>query len=141
MANSREDVQAIEAATDALARGLSKADISSIADLATETTLVLPPGRRTSKGPAAVEFWRNLAMASEGVRMLSTDMDTLAGGMVRDVGTLSLRLKQSGEQRLFRYMVLWQKAGDAWTVATMTWNREAPVGGRRRQGGGAGEGM
>lgn len=141
MANSREDVQAIEAATDVLVRGLSRADISSVADLATETTLVLPPGRRTAKGRAAVEFWRNLAMAGEGFRMLSTDMATLAEGLVRDVGTLSLRLKRSGEQRLFRYMVLWQKAGGAWTVATMTWNREPPAGGPLRRGDEAGGAM
>lgn len=142
MTNSREDVLAIEAATDLLVRGLRRGDISSLADLVTDATLVLPAGRRTSKGRAVIEYWRNLAMANDGVQMLSTDVDTLAEGLVRDVGTLSMRAKRSEEQILFRYSMLWRKVGDAWTVATMTWNRDAAPGGRRRPGGGqaAGDG-
>ena len=48
--NSREDVLAVEAATDLLVRGLNRADISSITDLVMETTLLLPPARRTTRG-------------------------------------------------------------------------------------------
>ncbi len=140
MDNARDDVRAIEAAADTLVRGLNRADISSITDLMTETTLVMPSGRRTSKGNATIEFWRNFALANEGIQMLSTDMDTLAAGLVRDVGTLSLRRRQSGERSLFRYIVLWQKVDAGWTVATMTWNREAAPAGRRGQGGGGRQG-
>ncbi len=142
MPTAREDVLAVEAAAELLVRGLNRGDISSVTDLVTDATMVLPPARRTSKGQAVVEAWRTLAMGNEGIAMLSTDMDTIAEGLVRDVGTLSMRLKQSGERSLFRYTMLWQKSGSAWTLVTMTWNREAPAGGRRggRPGGGGAQG-
>ena len=142
MATARDDILGVEAAAELLVRGLNRADISSLADLVTDATMVLPPARRTAKGEAAIECWRILAMGNEGIAILSTDMDTIAEGLVRDVGTLSMRQKQSGERNLFRYMMLWQKSGSAWTLATMTWNREAPAGGRRgsRPGGGAQDG-
>ncbi len=141
MDTNRDDVRAIEAATDLLVRGLNRGDISSITDLVTETTMLLPPARRTSKGQRAVDALRNLAMANEGIAMMSTDMEPLAEGFVRDVGSLSLRLKESGERRMSRYSVLWQKVGTAWTIATLTWNREASPGGRGRQGGEGGGGQ
>ncbi len=129
MPNAREDIVAIEAAADLLARGLSTGDISALTDFVTDTTLVLPPARRTVKGQAVVEFWRNLATAMQSVRLLSTDIESIAEGVVRDVGTLSLRPKQREERNFFRYMMLWQKVGDQWTLASMTWNRDAPAAG------------
>jgi len=124
--NAREDIVAIEAAADLLARGLSTGDISSLTDFITDTTLVLPPARRTVKGQAVIEFWRNLATAMQSVRLLSTDIESIAEGVVRDVGTLSMRPKQREERNFFRYMMLWQKVGDQWTLASMAWNRDAP---------------
>lgn len=134
MDNARDDVRAIEAAADLLVRGLNRADISSITDLVTDTTLLMPSARRTAKGKAAIEFWRNFAMANEGIQMLSTDMDTLMPGLVRDIGTLGVRRKQSGERAMLRYMALWQKGEAGWTLAAMTWNRDAAPAGRRGQG-------
>lgn len=129
MPNAREDIVAIEAAADLLARGLSTGDISSLTDFVTDTTLVLPPARRTVKGQAVIEFWRNLATAMQSVRLLSTDIESIADGVVRDVGTLSMRPKQREERNFFRYLMLWQKVGDQWTLASMTWNRDAPAAG------------
>ncbi len=134
MTNSRDDILAVEAATDLLVRGLNRADISSITDLVMETTLLLPPARRTSRGQAVIEAWRNLAMGQEGIGMMSTQMDTIAEGVIRDVGTLSMRLRQSGERTLFRYAILWLRVGGDWKIATMSWNREATAGGRQRRG-------
>ncbi len=134
MTNSRDDILAVEAATDLLVRGLNRADISSITDLVMETTLLLPPARRTSRGQAVIEAWRNLAMGQEGIGMMSTQMDTIAEGVIRDVGTLSMRLRQSGERTLFRYAMLWLRVGGDWKIATMSWNREATAGGRQRRG-------
>jgi len=127
--NAREDIVAIEAAADLLARGLSTGDISSLTDFVTDTTLVLPPARRTVKGQAVIEFWRNLATAMQSVRLLSTDIESIAEGVVRDTGTLSLRPKQREERNFFRYLMVWQRVGDQWTLASMTWNRDAPAAG------------
>ena len=144
MPNAGENIVAVEAAADLLTRGLSTGDISSLADLVTDTTLVLPPARRTVKGQAVIEFWRNLATAVQSIRLLSTDLESITADVVRDVGTLSLRLKQREHRNFFRYVMIWQKVGDRWTLASMTWNRDAPAAGaggsgRGGQGGSAGE--
>ncbi len=144
MPNAGENIVAVEAAADLLTRGLSNGDISSLSDLVTDTTLILPPARRTVKGQAVIEFWRNLATAVQSVRLLSTDLESITEDVVRDVGTLSLRLKQREQRNFFRYMMIWQKVGDRWTLASMTWNRDVPaagaggVSGRGGQGGGSG---
>ncbi len=135
MDNQREDIRAIEAAADLLVRGLNRSDISSITALVTDGSLLLPPARPISKGQRVVEALRNLAMANEGVQMLSTDMDPLGDGVVRDVGSLSMRRKQSGERAMFRYILVWQKVGAAWTISTLTWNREPPAAGSRQVAG------
>lgn len=137
MSSSRDDILSVEAATDLLVRGLNRADISSITDLVMATTLLLPPARRTSRRQAVIEAWGNLAMGQEGIGMMSTHMDTVAEGMIRDVGTLSMRLRQSGERNLFRYVVFWQRVGADPKLATMSWNREPPAGGRQKRGQGA----
>lgn len=138
MTNSREDVLAVEAAINLLVQGLNKADISSITDLVMDTTLLLPPARPTSRGQAVIKVWRNIAIGQEGIGMMSTQMDTIAEGVIRDVGTLSMRLRQSGERSLFRYAMLWQRVGHEWKLATMIWNREPAAGQRQGQGQGQG---
>ncbi len=141
MDNQRDDIRAIEAAAELLVRGLNRSDISSITDLVTDTSLLLPPARPLSKGQRVVEALRNFALANEGLQMLSTDMEPLGEGVVRDNGTLSVRRKESGERAKFRYVLIWQKVGAAWTISTLTWNREPESGGRRQGGAGQGGGQ
>ena len=140
MDNQREDVRAIEAAAELLVRGLNRSDISSITDLVTDGSLLLPPARPLSKGQRVVEALRNFALANEGLQMLSTDMEPLGEGVVRDIGSLSVRRRESGERSMFRYILIWQKVGATWTISTLTWNRE-PQAGRRAGGAGQGSGQ
>ncbi len=140
--NAREDDMAIEAAADLLTEGLNRSDISSLTDLVTEQTVVMAPARATFKGRAVLEFWRHQALRSEGFRLLSTSLDAIGDGVVRDIGTLSMRPKM-GERVYFRYMILWHRVGPEWKLASMMWNRDAQATtlGRGQQGvaeGGAG---
>ena len=135
MPNAREDDMAIEAAADLLAQGLNSSDISSLTDLVTEQTVVMPPARATFRGPTVLEFWRNLALRNGGIRLLSTHLDAIGDRVVRDIGTLSMRPRQ-GERIYFRYLILWHRVGQDWKLACMTWNRDAqePGLGRGRPG-------
>ena len=125
MVNARDDIIAIEAAADLIVQALNRADISSLADLVTETTVMLGAGRRTARGRAALELLRNIAQGNEGFRLMSSRVDALAAGVVRDIGTLSMRRRRSGERNAFRYMMVWLQADAGWTLAAMTWNRDA----------------
>ena len=116
MPNAREDDMAIEAAADLLAEGLNKSDISSLTDLVTEQTVVMAPARATFKGRTVIEFWRNLALRNEGFRLLSTNLDPIGDGVVRDIGTLSMRPRK-GERTYFRYMILWHRVDAEWKLA------------------------
>ena len=122
--NAREDDLAIEAAADLLAEGLNKSDISSLTDLVTEQTIVMAPARATFQGRSVIEFLRNLALRNENFRLLSTKLDPIGEGVVRDIGTLSMRPRK-GERTYFRYMILWHRVGAEWKLASMTWNRDA----------------
>ena len=133
--NAREDDMAIEAAADLLTEGLNRSDISSLTDLVTDQTVVMAPARATFRGRAVLEFWRHQALRSEGFRLLSTKLDPIGDGVVRDIGTLSLRPKM-GERVYFRYMILWHRVGPDWKLAAMTWNRDLQetMPGRGQQG-------
>ena len=136
MPNAREDDIAIEAAADLLTEGLNKSDISSLTDLVTEQTIVMAPARTTFKGRTVIDFWRNLALRNESFRLLSTHLEPIGEGVVRDIGTLSMRPKK-GERTYFRYMIMWHRVGAEWKLASMTWNRDAQAAapGRGQQGG------
>ncbi len=123
MPNAREDALTIEAAADLLTEGLNKSDISSLTDLVTEQTIVMPPARATFQGRMVLEFWRNFALRNRGIRLLSSHLDPIGDGVVRDIGILSLRPNQ-GERVNFRYLILWHKVGQDWKLASMTWNQD-----------------
>ncbi|HEX4768421.1 MAG TPA: nuclear transport factor 2 family protein [Lichenihabitans sp.] len=124
MPASHDDIVWIENATASLADRLNQGDISSLSDLFDETTLLMPPARRTAKAAGATELLRNMAVGNEGIRLHSTQLEELGDGLVRDVGTLSLRRRQKPEERMnYRYLMVWRKSGAAWKLTTMMWNR------------------
>ena len=121
-----EDLVTIENASEKLATALNKGDISAISDMFSPNAVVLAPARNMAKGGSIMEFLRNMALQNEGVRLLSTEMEPFGENAVRDLGTLSLRIKrQKGERVFYKYMMLWQKVGSEWKLSTMIWNRAA----------------
>ena len=129
MPASHDDIVWIENATATLANRLNQGDVSSFSDLFDETTVLMPPARGTVKAAGAIELLRNFALRNEGIRLHSTELDELGEGLVRDVGTLSLRRRQKPEDRIsYRYLMVWRKSGAAWKLTTMMWNRSTPNG-------------
>lgn len=136
------DVVAVEQAGDLLIRSINAGDISALSDLFAPNAIVLPPARAATQGQALVPFFRNMAMANEHLKMLSSDMQPMGPDAIRDVGTLSLRVKQQKGARIaYKYLMLWQRVGAAWKLSSMVWNR-APENRRAapgQTGGGSGE--
>ncbi len=128
---SHDDIVWIDNAIANLASRLNQGDISSLSDLFDETAVLMPPARGTVKAAGATELLRNMAVSNEGIRLHSTQLEELGEGLVRDIGTLSLRRRQQPEERMnYRYLMVWRKSGAAWKLTTMMWNRSAPNGAR-----------
>lgn len=134
------DVVAIEQAGDVLITALNAGDISALSDFFAPNAILLPPARAAAKGEGLIPFLRNMALANEGLKLLSADMESLGPDAVRDTGTLSLRVKQQkGERTAFKYLMLWQRVGGTWKLSSLVWNR-APANRRAaRAEGGSGD--
>ena len=134
MSISTQDSIAIERASEKLANALNNSDVSLVADLFAETAAVLPPARAVVKGTAVLEFIRRMAVQSEGVKFMATDTDPFGPDLVREIGTMSMRLRRQNQERVsFKYLILWQKVGADWKLASLAWNRAAAQRGAQGQ--------
>lgn len=119
-----EDLVRLEDATEKLQTALNRGDISALSDLFSSSAVILPPARNQAKGNSILEFLRNMALRNEGIRLLSKEMESFGDDLIRDLGTLSLRMKRERGDRIFyKYMMLWQKVGSEWKLSALMWNR------------------
>lgn len=127
MSITTQDSIAIEHAGEKLAAALNKGDISLASDLLAENVAVLPPARNAVKGAGVTELLRNMALQSEGFKFMASDMDPFGPAAVREIGTMSMRVKREASERIaYKYLIFWEKVGTEWKLATLVWNR-APV--------------
>ena len=114
-----------EAAGERLARALNSKQVSDINDYMALDAAVLPPGHGTVRGQDAIKFWLNFAQRTDGVRMSPESVDDIGGGIVRDIGTLSLRPRGHGaaERITHRYIALWRRDDAGLTLVSLAWNR------------------
>ena len=55
--------------------------------------------------------------------MTTVDVKPLGTDAAREVGTFSLKTKGQSQQELIgKYVVVWQKVGSDWKLATDIWN-------------------
>lgn len=102
----------------------NKGDFSGIASLYSIDAIAFPPGSAMVKGRTAIEaMWKSMAEQVTDPKLTTLDVKPLGSSAAREIGTFVLKTKGSPPQEVTgKYVVVWEKVGDDWKLATDIWN-------------------
>ena len=102
----------------------NKGDFAGVASLYTEDATAFPPGSSMVKGRAAIEaMWKGMADQVRDPKLTILDIKRLGCCAAREIGTFSLKTKGPTPKEVAgKYVVVWEKVGKNWKLATDIWN-------------------
>jgi uncharacterized protein (TIGR02246 family) len=114
----------IEAANGKWMAFFNKGDFDGVASLYTADATAFPPGSGMVKGRAAIgAMWKGMADQITDPKVTTLDVKRLGPAAAREIGTFSLKTKGSPPKEMTgKYIVIWQKVGKDWKLATDIWN-------------------
>jgi ketosteroid isomerase-like protein len=114
----------IEAANAKWTEFFNKGDFAGIGSFYTTDAFVLPPGSAMVQGrEAIVAMWKSTAEQVGDPKLTTVDVKSLGTSAAREIGTFSLKTKgQSPQEVSGKYVVVWEKIGTDWKLATDIWN-------------------
>ena len=103
-----------------------KGDIATVAEMYAEDAFLLPAGSPMVRGRSAIKsFWEKASEGIDNIQLTTVDVKPLGADAAREIGTFSLHTKGSQPQEMTgKYVVIWQKTGSEWKLATDTWNSD-----------------
>lgn len=114
----------IDAANAKWIEYFNKGDFAGIASLYATDATAFPPGAPMVKGAAAIgEMWKGMAQQVGDPKLATLDVKPLGPSAAREIGTFSLMTKAPKPQEVTgKYVVVWEKIGNDWKLATDIWN-------------------
>jgi len=102
----------------------NRSDFAGIAQLYTEDAVALPPGSGMVKGRDAIgAMWKGMTVQVSDPKLTAVDVKMIGPSAAREIGTFSLKTKSATPQELTgKYVVVWEKVGADWKIATDIWN-------------------
>jgi len=102
----------------------NKGDFAGVGSLYAEDATAFPPGSPMVKGRAAIEaMWKSMAEQVSDPKVKTLEVKSLGPSAAREIGTFTLSTKGSSPQELSgKYVVIWEKVGNDWKLATDIWN-------------------
>ena len=115
---------AIDAANAKWMDSFNKGDFDGVASLYTADATAFPPGSGMVKGRAAIgAMWKGIAEQMTDPKVTTMDVRRLGPAAAREIGTFSLKTKGTTPKEVTgKYVVIWQKVGRDWKLATDIWN-------------------
>ena len=119
-----QDRASIQTLNDQFTKAFNAGDIAAVATHYTEDATVLPPGAEMVIGRNAIlTFWKSAADQIGDIKLTAVDVKPLGSNAAREIGTFSLRTKAAQSQQVTgKYVVVWEKVGGDWKLATDIWN-------------------
>jgi uncharacterized protein (TIGR02246 family) len=121
-----QDKATIEKLNHAYADAFNKGDFAALAALYAEDAYLLPQGSPLIKGRSNIQSY--MAQAGQGggdFKMVTGDVKSLGPDSTREIGTFSFVTKGPQSQQVVgKYVVVWQKIGNDWMLATDIWNTD-----------------
>ena len=114
----------IEAANAKWIEFFNKGDFAGIASLYTADATAFPPGSAMVHGNIAIgDMWKSTAEKVGDPKLTTLDVKPLGPSAAREIGTFSLKTKGPDPKDVTgKYVVVWEKDGDGWKLATDIWN-------------------
>ena len=119
-----QDKATIQSLSDQFAKAFNAGDAAAIAALYTEDAIILPPGGEMMKGKSAIQaFWKGATEQLGDGKLTTVDVKPLGNEAAREFGTFTFRTKGAQPQEITgKYVVVWEKVGGDWKLATDIWN-------------------
>ena len=116
----------IEKLNEAFTTALNKGDFAAIGAMYAEDATALPPGSSMINGRSNIQaFWTQAGQGVSDVKLTTVDVKPLGPDSAREIGTFSLITKgQQSQQVVGKYVVVWQRVGNDWKLATDIWNMD-----------------
>lgn len=123
---SAQDKAAIEQLNTAFETAFSKGDFAAIGNMYVEDAALLPPGSPLVQGRSKIQaFWSEAAKVVGDLKLSTDDVKPLGTSAAREIGRFSLRTKgQQAQEMSGKYVVVWEKVGTDWKLATDIWNAD-----------------
>ena len=114
----------IEAANVKWMEFFSKGDFDGAASLYTVDATAFPPGSGMVRGRVAIAaMWKSMAQHVSDPKLTTIDVKRLGPSAAREIGTFSLKTKGPIQDEITgKYVVVWEKIGRDWKLATDIWN-------------------
>ena len=121
-----QDKATIDKLNESFIAALQKGDMMAIGPMYMEDAYLLPSGAEMVKGRAAIQaFWTKAAEGIADFKLSTLDVKPLGSDAAREVGTFTLKGKgQQSQEVTGKYVVVWQKVGSEWKLATDIWNSD-----------------
>jgi uncharacterized protein (TIGR02246 family) len=121
-----QDKATIEKLNEAFVTAFNKGDFATVGSMYAEDASLLPAGSVMTKGRSNVQaFWTKAGEAVGDMKLTTVDVKPLGPDAAREIGTFSLTTKgQQPQQVTGKYVVVWQKVGSDWKLATDIWNSD-----------------
>ena len=119
-----QDKATIEKLNENFASAFNSGDMAKVARMYTDDAHLLPPGAEIVKGRASIQsFWTKAAEGVGDLKLTTIEVRPLGTDAAQEIGSFSLRTKgQQAQEVTGKYVVIWQKAGTDWKLATDIWN-------------------
>ena len=114
----------IEAVNAKWAEFFNKGDFAGVASLYTTDATAFPPGSAMVQGGSAIgAMWKSMAEKVGDPKLTTLDVKSLGPSAAREIGTFSLKTKGPSPQEVTgKYVVVWEKVGNDWKLASDIWN-------------------
>ena len=114
----------IEAANAKWMDFFNKGNFDGVASLYTADATAFPPGSAMVRGRAAIgTMWKGMAEQVTDPKVTTIDVKRLGPAAAREIGTFSLKTKSSPPKEVTgKYVVVWERVGRDWKLATDIWN-------------------
>jgi uncharacterized protein (TIGR02246 family) len=121
-----QDKATIDKLNESFMAAFQKGDTAAIGQMYAEDAYLLPSGGEMVKGRAAIQaFWTKAAEGIGDFKLTTVDVKPLGNDAAREIGTFTLKTKGQPPQEVAgKYVVVWQKVGGDWKLATDIWNTD-----------------
>ncbi len=119
-----QDMETIQARSNELAEAFNNEDAEAMGAMYTEDARLLPPGTGEIQGREAISgYWKTGMDQLTGLKLTTEAADAMGDGAAREIGSFVISTKGDQPQEISgKYVVIWEKVGDDWLLATDIWN-------------------
>ncbi|PSC03282.1 DUF4440 domain-containing protein [Alsobacter soli] len=123
---SAQDKAAITKLNDAFEAAFKKGDFAAVGSMYAEDAFLLPSGSPMIHGRSKIQgYWTEAAKTIGDLKLTTEDVKPLGESSAREIGTFTLASKGEPRQEMSgKYVVIWEKSGGAWKLATDIWNSD-----------------